>query len=217
MRFIPPRFSLSVIVLTIFLAAGYGGEHEESQQREATDMVAEQESSESGSETATADEAKGDSAPEAQQPPESPEKAVPGEAREKVGKAAKAPGLWDRFAKRVAGKDDLRPEAAWSPETTGEYPIGAYDNYIETGDLDAIRKRGKLGILVDVTNTDSLHRAATPQDIEIERAKRKAEILGLEPVVLYAESFDQLIPMLIEQGGHYRQQHGPNLRASRAD
>ena len=116
----------------------------------------------------------------------------------------KKPSAKDRIAQklgRLAGKDDLRPEADWPGDTTDEYPINAYDNYIETGDLDAIKKHGKLRILVDVANTDSLHRSATLQDIEIERAKHKARLLGLEPVVLIAENFDQLIPLLREGKG----------------
>lgn len=81
------------------------------------------------------------------------------------------------------------------PETMGEYPIDAYDNYIETGDLDAIERRGKLRILVDF-GTRSLHRAATRQDIELGMIKRFARHLKLEPVVLYVDGFEQLIPML---------------------
>ncbi|HEY8567550.1 MAG TPA: lytic transglycosylase F, partial [Microbulbifer sp.] len=76
-----------------------------------------------------------------------------------------------KYTGHPAASDELRPEAEWAPDTTGEYPIGAYNNYIEKGDLDAIRRRGKLRILVDIANTDSLHRAATQQDIEIELAK----------------------------------------------
>ena len=97
---------------------------------------------------------------------------------------------------RAAADGDLRPEAEWPPETTGEYPINAYRNYDETGDLPAIKKHGKLRILVDISNTDSLHREATQQDIELEEAKRMAEHLGLEPVVLYAQNFDSLIGLL---------------------
>ncbi|WP_078084028.1 transporter substrate-binding domain-containing protein, partial [Microbulbifer mangrovi] len=107
----------------------------------------------------------------------------------------------EKFTGKAADKDDLRPTADWAPDTTGEFPIGAFNNYIEKGDLDALRKRGKLRILTDVANTDSLHRAATQQDIEIELAKQKAEILGLEPVVLIVNSFDQLIPKLIAGEG----------------
>ncbi|QKX16839.1 transporter substrate-binding domain-containing protein [Microbulbifer sp. YPW1] len=107
----------------------------------------------------------------------------------------------EKFTGQAAEKNDLRPTADWAPDTTGEFPIGAFNNYIEKGDLDALRKRGKLRILTDVANTDSLHRAATQQDIEIELAKQKAEILGLEPVVLIVNSFDQLIPKLIAGEG----------------
>ncbi|WP_193164970.1 transporter substrate-binding domain-containing protein [Microbulbifer hainanensis] len=107
----------------------------------------------------------------------------------------------DKYAGHAATRNDLRPEAAWAPDTTDEYPIGAFNNYIEKGDLDAIKKRGKLRILVDIANTDSLHRAATQQDVEIELLKHKAELIGLKPVVLYADSFDQLIPLLMEGKG----------------
>ncbi|WP_239692460.1 transporter substrate-binding domain-containing protein, partial [Microbulbifer mangrovi] len=99
-------------------------------------------------------------------------------------------------AMRPATKDDLRPEANWPPETSGEYPINAYRNYTESGDLSQIRNHGKLRILVDISNTDSLHREATQQDIELSEAKRMAEHIGLEPVVLYAHNFDQLVPLL---------------------
>ncbi|WOX06614.1 MltF family protein [Microbulbifer pacificus] len=107
----------------------------------------------------------------------------------------------DETGLRAANNEDVRPEAAWPPETSGEYPINAYNNYVETGDLDAIKKRGKLRILVDIANVDSLHREATQQDIELEETKRLAKHLGLEPVVLYANSFDQLIPLLQEGKG----------------
>ncbi|WP_346838922.1 transporter substrate-binding domain-containing protein [Microbulbifer sp. SAOS-129_SWC] len=102
---------------------------------------------------------------------------------------------------RLAERGDLRREAGWPPETTGEYPVAAYRNYRETGDLDALRKRGKLRILVDISNTDSLHRAATQQDIEIDLARQLAEHLGLEPVVLYTDNFSQLLPLLREGKG----------------
>ncbi|GAB2513934.1 transporter substrate-binding domain-containing protein [Microbulbifer agarilyticus] len=108
---------------------------------------------------------------------------------------------YEKFTGKAAQKGDLRPSAAWDPDTTAEYPVGAFNNYIETGDLDAIKKRGMLRILIDIANTDSLHREATQQDIEIELARRKAEKLGLEPVVLFVENFDRLIPLLNEGKG----------------
>ncbi|MFV8783821.1 transporter substrate-binding domain-containing protein [Microbulbifer sp. SA54] len=101
----------------------------------------------------------------------------------------------------MAEKDDLRPEAAWAQETSSEYPINAYNNYVETGDLEAIKKHGKLRILVDISNTDSLHRSATQQDIELEEARRLADALGLEPVVLYTNNFAELGPNLVQGKG----------------
>ena len=153
-------------------------------------------------------------APAGTEPAEAPPSTVPiDEAAKQATEAKEAQETQDSqeteqesqpstmFTGEPAEKNDLRPTADWAPDTTGEYPIGAFRNYIEKGDLDALRKRGKLRILIDVANTDSLHRAATQQDIEIELAKQKAEILGLEPVVLIVNSFDQLIPSLIEGKG----------------
>lgn len=83
-----------------------------------------------------------------------------------------------------------------SPELAGEYPIDQIENYTETGDLDAIQQHGKLRILVNIGTIASLHRAATRQDLEIDQARRMAERLGLEPVVLYVDNFAQLIDYL---------------------
>lgn len=94
--------------------------------------------------------------------------------------------------------DDLRRAADFYPETTREWPIALYDNYVELGDLDEIKKRGKLRILVDISNVDALERGVTPQDIEIEFARNMAEKLGLEPVVLYTSHISQVIPALVE-------------------
>ncbi|MFC6980794.1 transporter substrate-binding domain-containing protein [Microbulbifer taiwanensis] len=102
----------------------------------------------------------------------------------------------DQSTGQSAETADDQGSVAWVPEIMGEYPIGEYDNYTETGDLEAISKRGQLRILVDIANTQSLHRAATRQDIEIDQVKRLAERLDLEPVVLYADSFTQLIELL---------------------
>jgi len=103
----------------------------------------------------------------------------------------------------AAGKTDTTGKSAgdvdtagWSPELRGGYLIDTYDNYIEKGDLDAIKRRGKLRILVDVATTSILPRAATQQDIEINQLKRFARKLGVEPVILYTFGFDTLIPLL---------------------
>ncbi|QKX17416.1 transporter substrate-binding domain-containing protein [Microbulbifer sp. YPW1] len=88
-----------------------------------------------------------------------------------------------------------------TPELAGEFPIDKIENYTETGDLDAIQRHGKLRILVDIGTIASLHRAATRQDLEIDQARRLAERLGLEPVVLYVNNFAQLIDYLNEGKG----------------
>ena len=91
--------------------------------------------------------------------------------------------------------------ASMTPELAGEYPIDKIRNYTETGDLDAIKAHGKLRILVDIGNIASLHRAATRQDMEIDQARRLAERLGLEPVVLYVNNFSELIDHLKQGKG----------------
>ncbi|WP_226703416.1 transporter substrate-binding domain-containing protein [Microbulbifer elongatus] len=75
-------------------------------------------------------------------------------------------------------------------------PIAQFENYVETGDLDAIRKRGKLRLLVDPSRASALHRAATQQDVEISHAERMAKALGLTLVVLEVDAFPDLIPTL---------------------
>lgn len=90
---------------------------------------------------------------------------------------------------------------AISPEFAGEFPIEKVKNYIETGDLDAIEKHGKLRILVDIGNIASLHRAATRQDLEIEQARKLAERLSLTPVILYVDNFSQLMEYLKQGKG----------------
>ncbi|WP_193164971.1 transporter substrate-binding domain-containing protein [Microbulbifer hainanensis] len=75
-------------------------------------------------------------------------------------------------------------------------PLALFDNYRETGDLPAIKKRGKLRLLVDPSRTAALPREATQQDIEIEQARRMAREMGLDLVVLQVDSFDELIERL---------------------
>ncbi|SDJ70623.1 transporter substrate-binding domain-containing protein [Microbulbifer yueqingensis] len=75
-------------------------------------------------------------------------------------------------------------------------PIELYDNYTETGDLDAVEKRGKLRLLVDPSHSAAIHRETTQQDVEIDQARLMARQLGLELVVLEVPQFADLIPML---------------------
>nr|WP_255771606.1 transporter substrate-binding domain-containing protein [Microbulbifer guangxiensis] len=75
-------------------------------------------------------------------------------------------------------------------------PLELFDNYTETGDLPAIRQRGKLRLLVDPSRTAVLPRQTTQQDVEIEQVRRMARELGLELVILQVDSFDKLIERL---------------------
>ncbi|WP_143735507.1 hypothetical protein [Microbulbifer mangrovi] len=52
-----------------------------------------------------------------------------------------------------------------NPELAGECPIEKIENYTEPRDFDAIKRHGKLRILVDIDTIASLHRAATRQDL----------------------------------------------------
>ncbi|SHF60966.1 membrane-bound lytic murein transglycosylase F [Microbulbifer donghaiensis] len=129
----------------------------------------------------------------------SPEKPAPSPEPGATSQSQERPGTADS---REEQKRDTRDKPLdWAPEIQGEYPIDLYNNYTETGDLKAIRKHGKLRILVDTSTTESLHRAATRQDIEIELAKRLARTLKLEPIVLYVDDFDELIPQLLAGKG----------------
>ena len=92
-------------------------------------------------------------------------------------------------------------QGSWSPELMGEYPIETFDNFTETGDLPALRKRGQLRLLVDPSRSSALRREATQQDIEIEQAREMARQLGLELVVLRVSKFNELIPTLLAGKG----------------
>jgi len=76
-------------------------------------------------------------------------------------------------------------------------------NYVETGDLDAIKTHGKLRVLVSGLSDDVeyLPRSGLPIHFEVELLTRMAEQLGLEPVWVHAETLDDLVSMLLEGKG----------------
>ena len=88
-----------------------------------------------------------------------------------------------------------RPTAA-NADRRHVISLALFDNYRETGDLPAIRQRGKLRLLVAPSYTAALPRKATQQAIEIEQARSMARELGLELVILQVKSFDELIERL---------------------
>jgi membrane-bound lytic murein transglycosylase F len=86
-----------------------------------------------------------------------------------------------------------------SSATTGTPVIS--DTYIEQGDIKAIKSHGKLRILVPKRRDSWLPREGNPQDMEQELARSFARSMNLEPVLVYVENFDQLIPSLISGKG----------------
>ena len=74
-------------------------------------------------------------------------------------------------------------------------------NYIETGDLDDISKRGQLRILTLQESETYLSREGDGPYLEQELATEFARSLKLRPVRVYVDSFQELIPALLEGRG----------------
>ncbi|MCX6347970.1 MAG: transporter substrate-binding domain-containing protein, partial [Candidatus Aureabacteria bacterium] len=75
------------------------------------------------------------------------------------------------------------------------------DGYTETGDLPELQRRGRLRILAQRKSESYLPREGYPPDLEKELAGDFATTLKLEPVMVYVESFKDLIPALLEGKG----------------
>jgi membrane-bound lytic murein transglycosylase MltF len=75
------------------------------------------------------------------------------------------------------------------------------DAYLETGDLPALVGRGRLRILAQRRGEDYLPRAGYPHDQDRALAGEFASGLGLEPVMVYVDSFGDLIPALLAGKG----------------
>ncbi len=74
--------------------------------------------------------------------------------------------------------------------------------YIEKGDLPDMRRHGKLRILTPLRNEDQLLvRRGFPPELEKKLAKHLAGRLGLEPVFVYVERYQDLIPYLLAGKG----------------
>lgn len=76
-----------------------------------------------------------------------------------------------------------------------------FENYIEQGDLGALRERGTLRILVHHNDNAALPRNDYPLGTEREWLKRFAQQLGLVPVEIPVDSFAELITALDEGRG----------------
>lgn len=95
--------------------------------------------------------------------------------------------------------------AGCSPQGEQEHrpPRVVDSTYEETGDFDAIERRGRLRLLVvrEPGTVERLPRAGTPTSAQIEAAARFARTVGLEPVIVLVDHFDELIPALREGRG----------------
>jgi len=82
-------------------------------------------------------------------------------------------------------------------------PNESFKNYIELGDLPALKERKKLRVLLTDVNIDVpyLPRQGLPVHYETELIDQFAEQLGLQSEWIYVENFDDLLPMLIEGKG----------------
>ena len=82
-------------------------------------------------------------------------------------------------------------------------PKIAQNRYLETGDLKGIEKRGDLRILLLNQSAENqyLPRAGSMLDFELRTATDFAEQMQLNPVVVYIQNKDDLIPSLIQGRG----------------
>lgn len=84
-----------------------------------------------------------------------------------------------------------------------EPPRVVESTYEETGDLGAIRGHGQLRLLVvrRPGTVGHLPRAGLPVSGQIEAAARFARSVGLEPVIVLVDHYEELIPALVEGRG----------------
>ena len=82
-------------------------------------------------------------------------------------------------------------------------PNNSFKNYIELGDLPALKEREKLRVLLTDINIDVpyLPRQGLPVHFETDMISQFAEQAGLIPEWIYVENFDDLLPMLLEGKG----------------
>ncbi len=95
------------------------------------------------------------------------------------------------------GDKDDKPAAV--PEQAAVVPLAAERD--ETGDVEAIRKRGEFRILTPRLADDYLPRRGDPLRGQSDLAIRCGRSLGLRPVLVMVDDFDQLIPALLEGKG----------------
>ncbi len=96
----------------------------------------------------------------------------------------------------ACGSTDREPRADGAVD-------GQAQAYTETGDLDALRARGKLRILLlnEAVESNYLPRGGSIGDFELRYATEFARDMGLEPVVVFVSREADFIPALTEGRG----------------
>ena len=90
------------------------------------------------------------------------------------------------------------------PESGGHEPPRVVEStYREAGDFQAIQRHGQLRLLVvrRPGTVDRLPRAGSPVQAQLQAAAAFARSVGLEPVVVPVDHFEQLVPALTEGRG----------------
>lgn len=87
------------------------------------------------------------------------------------------------------------------PEDGAPLEQAADEAYVETGDLPALRERGRLRILAPRPEETYLPREGFPLDVEREIAAAFARAHDLVPVMVYIDDFSQLLPALLAGRG----------------
>ncbi len=97
---------------------------------------------------------------------------------------------------------DVRGAESKVAKVKAEPPAPPPWRFLETGDLDRLRARGKLRILMpEKMQADHLPRHGLPIDAERKLAVKFAKSIGLKPVFVYVERRDDLIPWLLKGRG----------------
>lgn len=93
-------------------------------------------------------------------------------------------------------------EEAGKLENTSISAAATFDNYKEKGDIDKIRKRKHLRLLVPYLHaSQGLPREGLPREAYRELAEAFAQKLNVTPQFVVVDGFDQLIPALLEGRG----------------
>jgi len=104
--------------------------------------------------------------------------------------------IFSFFSGLFACSDPQSSNPGGTPSSGAGEATPIIESYIETGDLDAIKQQGKLRILTRYNEQKWLPRQGRSFNEEQELARKFAQHLKLEPVFIYVDKFEDLIPEL---------------------